>query len=250
MQLDQQQLWEICQCVLAQDSSGMLFEIVISSSASGDQTWMNCVESGEGRVYRFSGLRVVRRTNAVRSRDLFSLIRSIVLQSQLLDCDEQLDEEDGDAGKNLVQSYCYVLSNTEGRALHAEKCDENEESAFPEFVFSPILESFHFDSIVNYRYSVVGRVSYYYVPNSNSSCSLQDRHLFITSCEKASSVGQLINIQVAADCELTDIQSHISSGSIICLRDLVIIKHGETDRQTTNRQTDRQTNRQTSRHTL
>ncbi|XP_077982361.1 DNA repair-scaffolding protein-like [Glandiceps talaboti] len=62
---------------LLQDMHGAFCELQLPHSCTHEQTWSQCIRHGQGKVYVFSGLRVVQRTNRLRSPALFSLINSL-----------------------------------------------------------------------------------------------------------------------------------------------------------------------------
>ncbi|XP_062500978.1 DNA repair-scaffolding protein-like isoform X2 [Corticium candelabrum] len=232
MEIDQERMQEQCWCLLAQDSSAMCFEIILSNFSEDQPAWSQCVESGEGSVYQFSGLRIIRRTNTVRSPSLFSLITSVrSVQQRMAVCPQQSDNkshstaESHEGSQVSVQTYCYVLSNTAGRELRMLKCDENEVdvSKFPSYATSPAVESFQLHAgLINHRCSLLGSILYYHTSDSSS---IQDDHLFITSHEPPNTGSHIIHISLTTDFKQTNVEAKLLFGnSLVCLRDLLITR--------------------------
>ncbi|XP_002739144.1 DNA repair-scaffolding protein-like, partial [Saccoglossus kowalevskii] len=97
--------------LLLQDKHNAFCELLLPCHCTENPTWMDCIKYGQGKVFTFSGIRVVQRTNRTKSPGLFSLIDSLWSSEhrQLVTDQSSLSQ---DSSHHVVPSFCYIITTT------------------------------------------------------------------------------------------------------------------------------------------
>ncbi|KAJ7381528.1 hypothetical protein OS493_001676 [Desmophyllum pertusum] len=121
---------EIRWTLLVQDIHGMCAEIQVPQTFQDSFDWNSCIVKGEGKVYTFSHVKVIQRTNRLRSAGLFSLIQSLWCShdDNTITSDtgnsQIVTQESGsqDSNSSSPPNFCYVLTVQE--SSHASLCQD------------------------------------------------------------------------------------------------------------------------------
>ncbi|XP_078365898.1 DNA repair-scaffolding protein-like [Oculina patagonica] len=185
--VDEDENEEIRWTLLVQDTHGMCAEIQVPPEFQESRDWHSCIEKGEGKVYTFSHMRVVQRTNRIRSAGLFTLIQSLWPlndDNTVSSGSSQIaTQESGSQATNTSSppNFCYVLTLQESsRVSLCQDLDVCSEGRFlyKPYAFKALWDVLHDKHVKAQRISTLGKLLYC---RSTGSSSLDSSfELFVT----------------------------------------------------------------------
>ncbi|KAM4687889.1 DNA repair-scaffolding protein isoform 2-T2 [Discoglossus pictus] len=124
-------------CLLIQDAYGIFSELHLQSTSSHTDDLEQCSKRWEGKVCRFSGIKILQRTTRGRAPGLFSLIDSLWPPLAPINVHGQSQEPRQMPSTLPVPSFCYVL------AVHCEDgvADIKAEADTSDLYLPPVMRS-------------------------------------------------------------------------------------------------------------
>ncbi|XP_071487557.1 DNA repair-scaffolding protein-like [Diadema antillarum] len=127
--------------LLLQDGEGVVCELQLSNQMSQTSTWQPIIQSGEGRSYIFTRLRLTQRLTRARAQGLFSMVDMLT----------------GAGGSVGAQAVCYILTSELG-VTTVEPLDQGSDGGILPPPKPPVLQSL--SDIMKISRSLRERVSF------------------------------------------------------------------------------------------